>query len=162
MISENLCKYFSEDEKLNVVTLRPFYIYGPSNNSSFVSSVIRKVMNNEKVTLSNKNTRRDFLFVDDFTNLVFEILFNFPDGYNVYNVGYGKSYSLEDILRIIESIINKKICVKYDSSFRTNDVVDMVADINKVMEKFKWKPTIDIEQGLRMTVDRYSQTVNDM
>jgi UDP-glucose 4-epimerase len=159
LISENLCKYFSEDEKLNVVTLRPFYIYGPSNNSSFVSSVVKKVMNNEKVTLSNKNTRRDFLFVDDFTNLVYEILFNFPDGYHVYNVGYGKSHSLEDILRVIESITNKKITVEYDSSFRTNDVVEMVADIDKVISKFKWRPTIDIEQGLRLTIDRYSQTI---
>ena len=159
LISENLCKYFSEDEKLNVVTLRPFYIYGPSNNTSFVSSVVRKVMNNEKVILSSKNTRRDFLFIDDFTNLVHKILLNFPDGYNVYNVGYGKSYSLEDIWRVIESITNKKIDIQNDISFRANDVVEMVADIEKVVGKFKWKPTIDIEQGLRMTIDRYPKTI---
>ena len=161
LISENLCKFYSEDYKLNVVTLRPFYIYGPSYNSSFVSSVIRKVINNEKVILSRKNTRRDFLFVDDFVNLVHKILVNFPEGYNVYNVGYGKSYSLEDILRIIESITNKKIDIQYDSSFRTNDVVEMVANIDKVMKKFEWKPTFDIEQGLRLTIDRYDQMENN-
>ncbi len=155
LISEKLCKFYSEDYKLNIVTLRPFYIYGPSHNSSFISSSIRKVMNNEKVILSRKNTRRDFLFIDDFVNLVHKILMNFPEGYNVYNVGYGKSYSLEDILRIIGSITNKKIDIQYDSSFRPNDVVESVANIDKVMKKFGWKPTIDIEEGLRLTIDRY-------
>ncbi|TVP41696.1 NAD-dependent epimerase/dehydratase family protein [Candidatus Nitrosocosmicus arcticus] len=161
LISEKLCKYYSEDYKLNIVTLRPFYIYGPSHNSSFISSAIRKVMNNEKVILSKKNTRRDFLFVDDFVNLVHKILLNFPEGYNVYNVGYGKSYNLEDILRVIESIINKKISIEYNSSFRPNDVVEMVADIGKVMKKFEWSPTIDINEGLKLTIDRYSQMIKD-
>ncbi len=161
LISEELCKFYTEDHKLNVVTLRPFYIYGPSNNSSFVSSSIRKVINNQKVVLSKKNTRRDFLFIDDFTNLVHKILINFPKGYEVYNVGYGKSYSLEDILRVIGSITNKKIDIQYDSSIRPNDVVESVANINKVKRKFGWKPIIDIEEGLRLTIDKYFQTLEN-
>ncbi len=155
MISEKLCKFYSEDYNLNVVTLRPFYIYGFSHNSSFVSSIIRKVINNEKIVLSRKNTQRDFLYVDDFINLVYKILINFPEGYHVYNVGYGKSYTLEDILEVIGSITNKKIDVQYDSSFRPNDVSMMVADINKVVREFEWKPTIDIKEGIRLTIDRY-------
>ncbi len=161
VISEKLCKYYSEDYKLNIVTLRPFYIYGNSYNSSFISSTIRKVINNEKVILSNKNTRRDFLFVDDFVMLVHKILLNFPEGYNVYNVGYGKSYSLEDILRVIESIMNKKISIEYDSSIRPNDVSEMVADIGKVTKEFEWMPTIDIDEGLRLTIERYSQMIEN-
>ncbi|CAN5577765.1 NAD-dependent epimerase/dehydratase family protein [soil metagenome] len=159
LICEKLCKYYSEDYDLNIVTLRPFYIYGPSHNSSFVSSAIRNAINNEKVILSRKSTRRDFLFIDDFINLIHKILINFPEGYHVYNVGYGKSYSLEDILRIIGSITNKKIDIQYDSSFRPNDVVESVANINKVMREFGWKPTIDIEEGLRLTISRYFQTL---
>lgn len=159
LISEKLCKYYSEDYKLNIVTLRPFYIYGPSYNSSFISSTIRKIANDEKVILSQKNTRRDFLFVDDFVNLVHKILLNLPEGYNVYNVGSGKSYSLEDVLRIIESIVNKKISIEYDSSFRPNDILEMVADIGKVMKEFGWRPTIDIDVGLRLTIERYSQMI---
>ena len=161
LISEKLCKFYSEDYTLNIVTLRPFYIYGPSHNSSFVSSSIRKVINNEKVILSSKNTRRDFLFIDDFINLIDKILINFPKGYHVYNVGYGKSYSLEDILRVIGSITNKKIDIQYDSSFRPNDIVESVANIDKVMRKFKWRPTIDIEEGLRLTISRYLQTLEN-
>lgn len=161
LISENLCKYYSEDYKINIVTLRPFCIYGPSRNSSFISSTIRKVMNNEIVILSQKNTSRDFLFIDDFVNLVHKILLNFPKGYNVYNVGYGKSYILEDVLKMIESILNKKILLEYDSSFRPNDVVGMVADIGKVAKEFGWNPNTDIYEGLKLTIDRYYQMIRN-
>lgn len=159
LISELLCKNYSEDYKINIVTLRPFYIYGPANNFSFIPSVLKKITKNEKVILSNKNTRRDFLFVDDFVNLIYKIIINFPYGYNVYNVGYGKSYSLENILKIIETIINKRIDIQYDNSIRSNDVVEMVADISKVKKMFKWKPMIDIEEGLRLTINNYPQLI---
>jgi UDP-glucose 4-epimerase len=161
LISEKLCEYYAKDYELKVVTLRPFYIYGPSNNLSFLSSVIRKVITNERIILSNKNIRRDFVFVDDFVNLVYRILLNFPEGYNVYNVGYGKSYTLEEILSEIECIINKKIAFEYDYSLRPNDIGEMVADIDKVQKQFKWTPGIDIHEGLRLTIDRYQEMIKN-
>lgn len=159
LISENLCKYYSEECNLNIVTLRPFYIYGPSHKSSFFSSAIKKVMINQNIILSNKNIRRDFLFVDDFVNLLHKILLNFPGGYNVYNVGYGKSYSLEEVLSIIGSKVKKKIAVEYDYSLRPNDIADMVANIDKVMKQFNWKPTINIHEGIRLSIERYTEMI---
>lgn len=161
MISENLCKNYSVDYNLNIVTLRPFYVYGPSHKSSFLPMVIRKVFDNEKIILSNKNIHRDFLFVDDFVNLISRIMANFPVGYNVYNVGYGKSYPLEEVVKIVESITKKKIFVEYDYSLRPNDILEMVADIGKARELFNWKPTIDIQEGIRLTIERYSKMMEN-
>jgi UDP-glucose 4-epimerase len=156
VISENLCKYYSQDYGINIVTLRPFYIYGPiSNPLSFISSIITQIKKNGKVFLSHEGTRRDFLFIDDFTNLLLKILNNFPKGYNVYNVGYGKSHSLEDIIKIIEKILNLKIHIQYDKSIRPNDIAEMVADITKVTKSFDWKPQTSIEEGLRLILKSY-------
>src|SRR5207249_5896542 len=102
----NLCKYYSHDYGIDIVTLRPFYIYGPlSSPLSLIPSTIQQIKKNGKVLLSRENTKRDFLFVDDFIDLILKILNKFPEGYNVYNVGYGKSNSLEEIIKIIETII---------------------------------------------------------
>jgi UDP-glucose 4-epimerase len=157
LVSENLCKYYSEDFELNIVTLRPFYIYGQSHKPSFISAVIEKVVNNETVVLSNKNIHRDFLYVDDFINLIHRILIHFPQGYNVYNVGSGKSYSLEEVLKVIGDVMGKQISVQYDYSLRPNDIVEMMANIDKVMKRFEWKPTIDIYEGIRLTIDRFNR-----
>jgi UDP-glucose 4-epimerase len=155
LIAENLCKNYSEDFKLNIVTLRPFYVYGHSQKSSFLASAIKKVVNDETVVLSNKNIHRDFLFIVDFINLIDKILLNFPPGYNVYNVGSGKSYTLEEVVKIIESVVGKKISLEYDYALRPNDISEMVANIDKVMNKFNWEPTFDLYEGIRLTIDKY-------
>jgi len=157
IISENLCEYYSHDYGINIVTLRPFYIYGPlSNSHSFIPIMIRQIKKNGRVFLSQENTKRDFLFIDDFKSLILRILNNFPEGYNVYNVGYGKSIDLEEIIKIIEKILNREINVHYDISIRPNDVLEMVADITRVTNAFDWKPQTDIEKGLRFTLENFN------
>jgi nucleoside-diphosphate-sugar epimerase len=92
LLAEHICENYSHDFGIDVVTLRPFYIYGPNSRSySFISSAIRQIKENGKVSLSDDSTQRDFLFIDDFINLLTIILNKFPKGYNVYNVGNGTS-----------------------------------------------------------------------
>jgi UDP-glucose 4-epimerase len=153
IISEKLCKYYSEDYGIDIVTLRPFYVYGPlSNPLSFIPSIVQQIKKKGKVFLSQENTKRDFLFINDFVDLVLKILDEFPDGYNVYNIGYGKSNSLEDIVKIIEKIIDREIHIYYDKSIRPNDIDDMVADIRKVSKTFDWKPQTDIQEGVQLSI----------
>ncbi|HKR72718.1 MAG TPA: NAD-dependent epimerase/dehydratase family protein [Candidatus Nitrosocosmicus sp.] len=153
LLSEKLCEHYSEDFGINIVTLRPFSIYGPANNSSFIPTVVRKLFRREKVILSKKNTRRDFLYVDDFCTLVYRILLDFPDGYHIYNVGFGRSYSLEDIVEKISLLTHENIDIQYDPSLRPNDISEMVADIDKVKKKFDWTPVTKIEEGLQLTIN---------
>ena len=156
IISENLCEYYSQDYGLNIVTLRPFYIYGPFSNSlTFLPSIIAQIKEKGTVILSHENTKRDFLFVDDFTNLLIKILTNFPIGYNVYNVGHGESHSLEEVVHIIEEIMDLKIPIMYNEQLRPNDVTNMIADIRKVSEFFDWTPQINIKDGLKITLENY-------
>jgi nucleoside-diphosphate-sugar epimerase len=154
ILAENLCKNYSKDYGIDIVTLRPFYIYGPlSNPHSFIPLIIQQIRKNGKVFLSQENTKRDFLFIDDFINLISKILNNFPEGYNVYNVGSGKSNRLEDIINVIEKIMHQEIEIHYDKSIRPNDIIEMVADITQITKIFDWKPQIDIEKGLEYTLE---------
>lgn len=156
-LSEKLSEYYSKDNDLNIVTLRPFNIYGPMQKSSFISIAIQKIFKHEAVKLSRRGTHRDFLYVDDFLDLIAEILNDFPNGYCVYNVGYGKSFSLEKILEIMETITNVKVDVEYDLKIRPNDIMEMVADIEKVKKRFNWEPKTSIQEGLALTIDSYSK-----
>jgi nucleoside-diphosphate-sugar epimerase len=149
LLAENLCESYVKDMELNIVTLRPFYVYGPSSSTStFIPSIKQQLKSDNSIFLSHKNTKRDFLFVDDFVNLIFKIINDFPCGYNLYNVGSGKSHRLEDIIKIVENITGRLIEIKYNESLRPNDVSDMEADITAVTKKFNWTPTISIENGL--------------
>jgi nucleoside-diphosphate-sugar epimerase len=135
-----------------MVTLRPFYVYGPNcRNRSLIPSIIRQIKKNGKVQLSGKKVKRDFIFVTDFVNLIEKILQDFPKGYNIYNVGYGKSYSLNQVAEVLARLFGMKIEIEFSKVTRP-DVSDMVADIRKVSKEFNWKPTIDIKKGLQLIV----------
>lgn len=154
LIAENLCKIFSEDYKINVVVLRPFYLYGKNNKpSSLIPQIINKIEKSEKVVLSRKFTKRDFLYIDDFVELIFKILKKFPKGYNDYNVGYGVGTKIEDVAKKISVLMNKKVEIKYQKNTRPIDIIDMAADTTKVSTQFGWKPNIGIDEGLKLILE---------
>jgi UDP-glucose 4-epimerase len=44
LLADQLCQFYSRDFDIHIVTLRPFYIYGPGASSdSLISSVIRQI-----------------------------------------------------------------------------------------------------------------------
>ena len=63
---------------------------------------------------------------------------------------------MEEIIKIIEKITGIKINILYDKSIRPNDIIEMVADITRVTKSFDWKPQIDIEEGLRLTLKNFT------
>lgn len=153
LIGEQLCKDYSDNYGIDTVILRAFLIYGPNSRSyHFIPSIIRQIKERKKVTLSGQKTRRDFLYIDDFVTLIVRILSNFPRGYNLYNVGYGKSYSLVEVSQMLAKMLDKKISIEYDEKIRPNDVNNMVADISKVSNAFKWRPLVSMEKGLASCV----------
>jgi nucleoside-diphosphate-sugar epimerase len=82
--------------------------------------------------LSGENTKRDFLFISDFTDLLTIVLNKFPAGHNLYNVGYGANHTLREVTEIIAKLLNKKITIHYDNVRRPKDINEMTADITKV------------------------------
>lgn len=154
LLAEQLCQSYSRDFAMNIVTLRPFYLYGPyPRPHSFIYCVLEQIIKNGRVVLSGELTKRDFLFVDDFIGLIEIILNNFPTGYEIYNVGYGKSYLLTEVALILAKLLKKSIHIEYDNQMRPGDITDMVADVSKISRAFNWKPVTSLEQGLIRTLD---------
>jgi UDP-glucose 4-epimerase len=157
LLAEMICQYYSSDFGIDVVTLRPFQIYGPgARPDSFIPSAIRQIARKGEVFLNGKSVSRDFLFVDDFVVLIIAILNSFPNGYNVYNVGFGKSHTLEKIAKILADLMNKRIKVNYEEAYSSRSRTNVRADITKVSEAFRWKPRVTIEEGLKYTMESNS------
>jgi UDP-glucose 4-epimerase len=154
LLADQLCRFYSCDFGIDIVTLRPFYIYGPGASSdSFIPSIVRQIKQTGEVTLNNRGITRDFLFVDDFIYLITTILSKFPRGYNVFNVGSGTHYTLEEVTRIVAELLDKEVNIQYNKTYTYTDVSTMQADITKISNAFKWKPIVNMEKGLRLTVD---------
>ena len=148
-LAEKLCEYYSIDYGINVVCLRPFSVYGPGNKeSSLIQKTIARIIEGECVLLKGAKIKRDLLFIDDFVELIQKILVNFPKKYNIYNVGYGTSYDLREVVKKISQLMNREITIQFESV--ENEIQDIVADISKVSEVFKWKPKTNLDLGLQL------------
>lgn len=153
LIGEDLCRNYCFDYGIDVVALRPFSLYGPNGRAeSFISSVINQISTKGKAILTAKNMKRDFLFIYDFVDLVSRIIGNFPNAYNTYNVGSGASYALEDVCLLISRFLHKSLVLGYKNSNK-GVIYEIVADISKLQNSFRWRPSTTLEEGIKLTIN---------
>ena len=147
-LGERLCKFYCERTELNLTILRPFNIFGESVNKDFLlTNLINAVKTNEKITIVNKNSKRDFLYIDDFVDLILKIK-DYNCKFEIFNVGTGISFSFNNIIKKIEYITSKKLNLDYLEDDKTF-IGNIQADISKIKEKLNWKPKIEFEEGLK-------------
>ena len=146
--------------KFDIVRIRPFNHFGPRQSPSFVvSSFAKKIAEIEKgikepiMSVGNLEARRDFTDVRDIVR-GYVLLSEKGIAGEVYNIGFGKSHKISDVLEKLLALSDKKIEVKVDPSlFRPSDIPDLYADNSKINNATGWEPKIQLEESLRDTLD---------
>ena len=69
-------------------------------------------------------------------------------GLQIFNLGAGKSYSVEEIVNLIIKYSGKRTVGKYTKEYKTGEVLDTIADIRKISTILNWSPSISIEKGI--------------
>ncbi len=146
--------------KIPIVRVRPFNHIGPRQSPNFVvAAFAKKIAEIEKgkseaiLKVGNLTARRDFTDVRDMMSAYIQILEKGEAG-EVYNIGFGKSYKIEDILNRLLSLSSKEIKVESDPGLiRPVDTADLVCDNSKIEKNTGWKPVIPIDETLKETLD---------
>jgi len=147
-LGERLCKFYCDRTELNLTILRPFNIFGETMNEGFLlTNLINAVKTDKKISIVNKNSKRDFLYIDDFVDLILKIK-DYNCKFEIFNVGTGVSFSFNDIIKKIEYITSKKLNLGYLEDDKTF-IGNIQADISKIKGKLNWKPKIEFEEGLK-------------
>ena len=83
---------------------------------------------------------RDYIHVSDLADIHIKSLdyLNKNDKSLILNCGYGKGYSVKDVVNVFKKI-KKKVVVKYKAR-RPGDIDQVYADIKKFKKYFLWKP----------------------
>ena len=150
LLGENLCRSYNKFFDLNTLIVRPFNIYGPGQTPNFLISSIFKQAMEGKIELNDPNPKRDLIYIDDLIRL-YESLINFNDSpFEIFNAGYGKSYSVREIVESITKLFPSKIEVNFLNKTRKNEVHDTISNNNKAKTLLNWAPQIDLPEGLSM------------
>lgn len=117
---EELCKSYSKNYNLNYTIIRFFNVYGPKNDyfrpiPPLIPYIIKELYNNKIPELhSTGEQKRDYVYIDDLIDLIIKIINNEKSYSNIYNASSNITYSVNDIYKIISSLMNKDINPKYN------------------------------------------------
>ncbi len=163
--TEILCRMYSQKLKNPMVTvvIRPSNIYGPFDDYDFATShvmaaMIRKVAerHNPVIMWGDGNDIRDLIYIDDFVDAVI-LAAEKVNTYDPINIGAGKGYRLIDILHMIMKADNyNDAVIKYDTSKPSMIPVRLI-DIAKAEKSIGFRPRIDLNEGIRKTLQWYRE-----
>ena len=160
---EKMCKFFSSFNKTKFTVLRQSNLYGPHDkfnleNSHVLAATIVKVMSSEDyITVwGDGKEQRDFLYVEDLINLIRKIIKFQNSQYEIINTSFGKSISITELVKIIIEQSKKNSSIKYDKN-KPSIPINIHVDNKKAKKLFNWKPKIDIENGIKSTIDWYKK-----
>ena len=156
-MSEILCETYAKTYGLDIQIARLFSVYGPkSPKSNLIFNIINQMINNSKIILGNTYPKRDFIFISDVITGLIKILNSKKKGFQIYNLGSGKSISIEDLVKNCFTISNKKLkIVSSKEKRRENEIMNIQADISKMKKEFNWKTEISLKKGLEITYNHY-------
>lgn len=137
---------------LDITILRYFTVYGPAGRPDMSPfRFIKWIMEGVPLEIFGDGCqKRDFTYIDDIVNGTIKALK--PLGYEVINLGNNCPYKLSDSIKLMEKYIGKKARYNYKKFHRT-DMKSTCANIDKAMILLNWKPKINLEEGIKRTVD---------
>jgi nucleoside-diphosphate-sugar epimerase len=140
---------------IDISVVRYFTVYGPAGRPDMsIFRFIKWIDEGTPIKLFGDGSQaRDFTYVDDIARGTIKALK--PVGYEIINLGGGKNpVSLKTIIEKIENLLGKKAVIDY-KPFNKADMMETWADIEKAEKLLDWKPEIDVDEGLRRTVQWY-------
>jgi UDP-glucose 4-epimerase len=162
-VGERYCKLYHELYGLETVSLRYFNVFGLgqdpySEYSAVVPRFITKLFAKEPITVYGDGEQsRDFTYIDNVieANLLALRAPNAPG--EVCNIGCGQRVTLNQLILILEELLGVRAQVTYAPA-KLGDVRHSLADISKATQILGYVPKIDIEEGLRRTVEAFTKT----
>ena len=152
---ETLAKTILSSQKTNLIITRFFTVYGPYGRPDMsILRFIHWIMENKEVKIfGDGEQRRSFTYIDDVIDLLIKVQ-NCNSG-ETFNVGNNKTSSLNEVIKIIEDLSDKRAnIVNEPRAFRDPDVV--LPSLTKSKNILNWEPKTNIEEGIKSTIDWYS------
>ena len=144
---------------IETVSLRIFNAYGPgqhlpASHPPVVPYFLRQSQRGGTVVVhSDGNQTRDYVYVDDVVSAM--VAASTAPNINglVINVGSGIETSLRDLVKHVLDVTGGKPEVIYNSK-TSGGVSRMAADLTLAQEKLNYRPSIKLDEGLRLTLQR--------
>ena len=148
-IAEDMCKFYSQYYNVNVVILRPFNAYGLNQKANFlIASIIKQINTSKVIKVKNLESKRDFIYVKDLVDAIIKTI-NLEKSFEVLNIGSGVSYSVAEVIKIIQQVKGTNFQVESSQEIQDEEILYTCADITKAKKLLNWTPIWSFEKGIQ-------------
>jgi nucleoside-diphosphate-sugar epimerase len=143
---------------MNFTITRYFNVYGPAQDYRRVrppatSAFIMALLKGKRPIINGDGyQRRDFIYVSDVNELNMRIMENPRSKGEVFNVGVGKNYSINELFEAVEAQLNTGIKPIYKQAMPGEARITL-ADISKAKKLLNWQPKVKLEEGLKRSIE---------
>jgi len=150
---------YHKTHNLSINIARIFNTYGPKmrkDDGRAIPNFITQALKNEPITVYGKGLQtRSFCFVSDFIEGIY--LLTQSNIHEPVNIGSPNELKIIDLAKMIINLTNSKSRVIYNS-LPKDDPKLRQPDIAKAKKLLKWKPKIDLKQGLEETIKWFAES----
>tara|TARA_B100000287_G_scaffold270585_1_gene254790 strand:- start:1379 stop:2374 length:996 start_codon:yes stop_codon:yes gene_type:complete len=156
LMNERMAEFYSSNLGIKAIGLRFFTVYGSYGRPDMAYYLFSKqILNKEKLTLFNSGKMaRDMTHVSDVVSGIYasiSYIQHMKTKHEIFNLGNDKPIKTINLLTLLEEKIGKKAIIEFKQSemesFSTH------ACLNKSRKILRYKPKIDINEGLDEFID---------
>ncbi len=164
MYEEQAMFAYRERYGIPVVPLRFFGGYGPNQNLTWwggpQSVFINRALDNEDIEVHGSgNQTRSFTYVSDHVDGIVRAIEQESANNLVFNLGNTREISILELAKLIWKLIRgehdtpKIRLIPYETFGKYEDVMRRIPDITRARTLLGFNPTVDLEDGLRKTIE---------
>ena len=164
LAGEHYCKAFYHSYGLETVSLRYFNVFGPrqdpaSHYSAVIPLFITWILSGRAPTVyGDGNQSRDFAFVANVVDANLLAMEAPGVAGKSFNIANGRSTTLLELLDILGHLLNMKVSPDFQPP-RTGDIRDSMADITQAVRELGYTPKVDLEEGLKRSIEYYKSVL---
>jgi UDP-glucuronate decarboxylase len=156
--AETLFMDYKREHNLNIAIVRIFNTYGPNmtkNDGRVVSNFITQALQNDNITIYGDGSQtRSFQFIDDLVEGLIKMMNS--DNVGPINLGNPIELSMTDLSYKVIKLTNSSSDVIY-KKLPKDDPKRRRPDISLAKSTLNWSPVIDLETGLKKTINYFKQ-----
>lgn len=138
---------------------RIFFLYGENESPKrLISSVITSLLKDEFADCSHGNQIRDFMHVGDVADAFAALLDSNVN--NCVNIASGEAKTVKEVVLLIADLLEKRKNVRFGIvPTPENEPELIVADVKKLSDEVKWKPSKNFSQGIEQTINWWKKQI---
>lgn len=157
---EGMLRSYVESFGMTGIALRYFNLYGPGENhqpeTHAIPRFIDQITHNREVTVWGQGQHlRDYIYIEDVVTAhlqALQLAANKPHQYHYFNLSTNQPASVMTVIQLLEKIMDKKANIAHHPD-RPGDPLVLTADASKAQRELAWAAAVDLETGLRNTVE---------